>query len=103
MPSGVCRSVCAEVDPLYLFVGNEIFAGVGQLDLTGLQDVAALRSCQRDPGVLLDEEDRRALGVDALDRLKDLADDDRRKAEPPKSSIVTNMTDCLRTKVSGLT
>ena len=45
------------------------------------QHVAAIRQLQRLVGVLLDEENGGAVGIDFFDDGKNLLDDDRREAE----------------------
>src|SRR5207248_10915114 len=43
-------------------------------DLAGLQDKASVRDAQRHIGVLLDDENRRALSIDLLDHVEYLLD-----------------------------
>ena len=49
----------------------EVGGGVLQYDLSGLQYVAASGDGKRHQGILLNEQDRRSLFVDALDGLED--------------------------------
>src|SRR5665811_1207716 len=68
--------LCAEVRLLDLFVRRQVRRGVGQDDLTGLEDVATTGYLESHLSVLLDQQDRGSLGVDVLDDGEDLLDQD---------------------------
>ena len=59
---------------------RSVVGRVGERDRAGLEHVAARGDVERVVGVLLDEQDRRALLVDLADDLVDLVDDHRREA-----------------------
>src|ERR1035437_2267475 len=70
----------AQVRLLDFFVRRQVRRGVGQDDLTGLEDVATTGHLESHLSVLLDQQDRGSLGVDVLDDGEDLLDQDRREA-----------------------
>src|SRR5687768_14007491 len=69
-----------KVDLADHFVLEEVVSGVVQYSAAGLQDVATMSDLEGHEGVLLDEQDRRALAVDLLKRLKDHLDHRRRQS-----------------------
>src|SRR6185295_6355928 len=86
-PAGASRrpgsdpSVLAEVGLPDRLVLDQVARGPGQDHVARLEHVAAVGDRQRLEGVLLDQQDRRALLVDLLDRREHLLDEDRREAE----------------------
>src|SRR5919202_3508863 len=70
----------AQVGLLHHFVLLQVGRCVLEDDLTGLEHISAMRDAERKERVLLHEQDRGPLLVDALDDAEDLIDQDRRKA-----------------------
>src|SRR4030095_6454111 len=72
----------AQVELADVVIAPELRRRTVEDDPAVLHDVAVLGDAQRGPGVLPDEEERRPpLGIDLLDDLEDLADEERRKPE----------------------
>ena len=70
----------AKVGFAHLFAGEQVRGAAFHGDAAVLHDVAAVRDAQGLVGVLLDQKDSGAVGIDLLDDAEDLLDDDGRKA-----------------------
>src|SRR3989454_3311059 len=62
------------------FVAARLAGAAGEGDAAGVQDHYFVGELEREPNVLLDEQDRLALGLQAGDGAADLGDDERREA-----------------------
>src|SRR5207245_9308102 len=69
------RSSMPEIRPAHAVVAQELLTVPGEGDRARLEDVAVVRDGQGLVGVLLDEQDRRAAGVDVADDAEDLLDE----------------------------
>src|SRR5438552_158075 len=78
-------TLASEIALLYLFIIHQILRAVSQHDSAGLQHVAATGHVQGHVRILLHEQDRRALGVDLADDLKNLRHDHR--CEPQRRFV----------------
>src|SRR2546428_5257636 len=70
-----CRSSMPEIRPAHAVVAQELLTVPGEGDRSRLEDVAVVRDGQGLVGILLDEQDRRAAGVDVADDAEDLLDE----------------------------
>src|SRR6476646_8127754 len=70
-----------QVAPANGFVLLQVGRVAAEHDPPGLEDVRVLRGGERERGVLLDDDDRRAVLVHLPQHLEDLERDQRREAE----------------------
>src|SRR5258708_36984292 len=75
------RGLHPQVGFLHFLRREELLARPGLHYHARLQHIAAMRDLERLGGVLLDQQHRRALGVDLANDLEDCFDQDRCKAE----------------------
>src|SRR6185369_6087074 len=71
----------AHISLAHLVVLQQLVAGAFQRDASVLEHIGVLRERQRHGDVLLDQDDRGALGVEALDHAEHFLDDGGRQAQ----------------------